>query len=187
MDNYPFGWADGTGAFGAGDVDWNGNGSLRLGDALEVGLDRQLGRQPARRAPRASNGPGFEGLDAFDGLRNFNQVRPGVFDGGYAFNGIPAGIYIVEAKAPPGYEFVKEEDKNVDFGDEYQGVTVGAEGNPVMPDGPAGQPASHHGSAGQASRAGRRSAHRAGRAHPVPRRPGSVRRAERGPCRTASR
>ena len=63
-----------------------------------------------------------------------------MFDGGYAFNGIPAGIYIVEAKAPPGYEFAKEEDKNVDFGDEYQGVTIGAEGTPVMPMGPPDNP-----------------------------------------------
>ena len=57
--------------------------------------------------------------DCYDGLRNFNQVRPGVFDGGYAFNDIPAGTYIVEAVTPPGYEHLKEEDKNVDFGDEY--------------------------------------------------------------------
>ena len=29
------------------------------------------------------------------------------------------GDYIVEAATPPGYKLVKEEDKNVDFGDEY--------------------------------------------------------------------
>ena len=29
--------------------------------------------------------------DCYDGLRNFNQVRPGVFDGGYAFGAICAG------------------------------------------------------------------------------------------------
>ena len=29
------------------------------------------------------------------GLRSFNQVRPGVFDGGYAFDGVPFGAYIV--------------------------------------------------------------------------------------------
>jgi len=39
-------------------------------------------------------------LDCFDGLRNFNQIRDGVFDGGYAFNDIPAGDYIVEAMTP---------------------------------------------------------------------------------------
>jgi FtsP/CotA-like multicopper oxidase with cupredoxin domain len=55
----------------------------------------------------------------YDGIRNFNQIRPGVFDGGYAFNGIPAGKYIVEVVPPPGYELVKEEDINVGFGDAY--------------------------------------------------------------------
>ncbi len=77
----------------------------------------------------------------FDGLRNFNQVRPALFDGGYAFTTmwqfdeagerllddkgepieapLPPGNYVVEAVAPSGYEHVKEEDKNVDFGDTY--------------------------------------------------------------------
>lgn len=67
--------------------------------------------------------------DCYDGLRNFNQVRPGVFDGGYAFGPgslddpedlpLVAGTYIVEVVVPPGYSLVKEEDKNVDFGDDY--------------------------------------------------------------------
>jgi hypothetical protein len=64
----------------------------------------------------------FKGIhkkDCYDGLRNFNQVRPGVFDGGYAFGDIPAGTYIVEVIPPQGYEVVQEEDKNVDFGDDY--------------------------------------------------------------------
>jgi len=56
----------------------------------------------------------------FDGVRNFEQVRPGaVFDGGYAFTGIPPGKYVVEVVPPPGYELYKEEDKNVDFGDAF--------------------------------------------------------------------
>ena len=57
--------------------------------------------------------------DCYDGLRNFNQVRPAVFDGGYAFTSyfpggidsgsaevtsLPAGTYIVETAVPPGYE-----------------------------------------------------------------------------------
>jgi hypothetical protein len=66
-------------------------------------------------------------VDCFDGLPNFNQVRPAVFDGGYAFMAdpvnpeapLPLGTYVVEAVTPPGYEHVKEEDKNVDFGDGY--------------------------------------------------------------------
>jgi len=78
----------------------------------------------------------------FDGLRNYNQVRPSVFDGGFAFteyepggigsNGcldpitnaavpcqLPPGNYIVEVVPPVGYEIQKEEDKNVDFGEYY--------------------------------------------------------------------
>lgn len=83
-------------------------------------------------------------------LRTWNQVRPGVYDGAYAFEDyFPGGIqvdaegnpildqsgepvpvtpgqspsplasgrFVVEVVAPPGYEIVKEEDKNVDFGD----------------------------------------------------------------------
>lgn len=92
----------------------------------------------------------FNGVlkDCYDGLRNFNQVRPGLFDGSYAFtaycadpngmdktnftctnmvDGIPGGQYIVEIVLPKDpltgkpalYDIVKEEDKNVDFGDNY--------------------------------------------------------------------
>jgi len=55
----------------------------------------------------------------YDGLRNFNQARPAVFDGGYAFADIPPGKYVVEVVPPPGYTLVKEEDVNVVFGDGY--------------------------------------------------------------------
>ena len=62
-------------------------------------------------------------LDCYDGLRVFNQIRPAVFDGGYAF-GIVAGqshlpnvMYIVEAVAPTGYFHQSNGDKNVVFGD----------------------------------------------------------------------
>ncbi|BBO85619.1 hypothetical protein DSCO28_61850 [Desulfosarcina ovata subsp. sediminis] len=90
----------------------------------------------------------FYDRDCYDGLRNFNQVRPGVFDGGYAFSDYyPGGItvaadgtiipnvggetpvtlvpadYVVEVIPPPGYELTKWEDKNVDFGDAYQPPT----------------------------------------------------------------
>jgi len=69
--------------------------------------------------------------DCYDGLRNWNQVRPGVFDGGYAFDSIidpqtsalvspiPPGRYIVEVVPPPGYQVMRSQDKNVDFGDTY--------------------------------------------------------------------
>ena len=56
----------------------------------------------------------------YDNYSTWNQVRPGVFDGGYAFGpDLPKGTYIVEVIPPTGYEIVKEEDKNVDFGDTY--------------------------------------------------------------------
>jgi len=95
--------------------------------------------------------PGANPLDpvspldkCYDGMRNWNQVRPGVFDGGYAFTEYyPGGItvdelgnitpviegeepiplvsgqYIVEVVPPRGYEIVKSQDRNVDFGDDY--------------------------------------------------------------------
>jgi hypothetical protein len=89
------------------------------------------------------DGTTFYDTDCYDGIRNWNQARPAVFDGGYAFGpefdctgGCPdwlepsaddpsvgylvPGEYIVEVIAPPGYEIVKPEDKNVDFGDEYE-------------------------------------------------------------------
>lgn len=89
--------------------------------------------------PTGCQGPPFVlggvPADCYDGLRSFGQVRPGVFDGGYAFTsrflpsfdspdavevpGVPLGAYVVEVVPPEGYDIVKEEDKNVDFGDEY--------------------------------------------------------------------
>ncbi len=83
----------------------------------------------------------FRGVatDCYDGLRTWNQVRPGVFDGGYAFaecdldadgacvaegtglglGPIPAGQYIAEVVPPFGYEVIKSQDRNVDFGDVF--------------------------------------------------------------------
>ena len=34
---------------------------------------------------------------------------------------LPAGTYVVEMIVPPGYELVKEEDKNILLGDTYEG------------------------------------------------------------------
>ncbi len=92
----------------------------------------------------------FRGVDTdcYDGLRNWNQVRPGVFDGGYAFgpefsiseytvNGVAPtwlvapdatkpdvgylkpGKYVVEVIPPTGYEVIRSQDRNVDFGNTY--------------------------------------------------------------------
>ena len=76
--------------------------------------------------------------DCYDGMRMWNQVRPGVFDGGYAFDAVcdagletdgtclaaetspmPAAQYIVEVIPPNGYKVIKSEDRNVDFGDTF--------------------------------------------------------------------
>jgi len=60
----------------------------------------------------------------YDGWRNYNQARPGIFDGGYAFGDIPPGDYIVEVVPPEGYELVKEEDTNVGYGDVFEMAPV---------------------------------------------------------------
>ncbi|MES9911748.1 MAG: choice-of-anchor Q domain-containing protein [Candidatus Sedimenticola sp. 4PFRAG1] len=152
VDNYPLGWADGTGAKGPEDVDRNGNGLFEYGDAIQVTWTDSWDDN----IPTGCQGTTFnlhadplKPTDCFDGIRNFNQVRPAVFDGGYAFDSydlaqLPAAIaakiqafydrpkvaevgfeglipsdYIVEASTPPGYKPLMEQHKNVDFGDEY--------------------------------------------------------------------
>jgi len=88
-------------------------------------------------ADAAADNPIF-GLDpaapatnkCYDGMRNWNQARPAVFDGGYAFNedqdGNPLkpGTYVVEVEVPKGYQILKEEDVNVGFGESYARVPV---------------------------------------------------------------
>jgi len=155
VDNHPLGNFPGP-----EDVDHDSDNNFDLGDALNVtwtdSCDDSL--------PEGCGGSnslddlGVADDRCFDGLRNFNQVRPGVFDGGYAFNeyaltDLPApiqatlnafyssrilaagdtdagiarlpaewilpGDYIVQAATPPGFKDMREEDKNVDFGDEY--------------------------------------------------------------------
>ncbi|MEA3275885.1 MAG: hypothetical protein U9Q81_11455 [Pseudomonadota bacterium] len=164
VDNYPFGWSEG-GAMGPEDVENSGaDGMFDLGDAVQVtwtdSWDDNIptGCQGQNNTPASTIEPPITDDRCFDGLRNFNQVRPGVFDGGYAFAdydlvhltgvqpgaataiqafydfinttvdpvvaatlqlGLIPGDYIVEAATPPGYKLMKEEDKNVDFGDEF--------------------------------------------------------------------
>lgn len=100
---------------------------------------------PLPYADRAGNSfaTGANQSRCYDGMRIWNQVRDGVFDGGFGFTDycpaglaadgscnadparanstepvpLPPGRYMVEGVAPYGYEHQKEEDKNVDFGD----------------------------------------------------------------------
>jgi hypothetical protein len=120
VDNYPLGNFPGP-----EDIDNNGNNQFNLGDALQVTYtDSFDDSKPSGCVgdPFIFNSVTF---DCFDGMRNYNQIREGVFDGGFAFPGYDAtfepdglmpGDYIVSVSVPPGYELLKEEDKNVDFG-----------------------------------------------------------------------
>ena len=137
---------------GSEDVDRNSNGFFDYGDAIQVvytdSWDDSLPTGCAGTAYVAHAGTPLEKVtDCYDGLRNFNQIREGVYDGGYAFTsriardtgsvptvsgvaalpgvtpdeipGLLSGYYIVESSTPNGYVLMKEEDKNVDFGDVY--------------------------------------------------------------------
>jgi len=120
----------------------NDGGALRAtlafnaGDAVQITTtdswdDNVPTGCPPGNGANAASDPFYQNGKCYDGLRNYNQVRPAVFDGRYAFTTfVPAGLssgqpeisltagqYIVEAVAPKPYEHQKEEDKNVDFGD----------------------------------------------------------------------
>jgi large repetitive protein len=140
VDNYPFQWAPmyqgrpgWTGIPGPEDVDRNGNSVFDAGDAIAIVISDSWDDNVPTGCPGDPSDPFYQDGKCYDGLRNFNQVRTAVFDGGYAITTyvpggvatgapavpLPAGTYIVEAAVPPGYKIVKEEDKNVDFGDSY--------------------------------------------------------------------
>ncbi|MBI5694651.1 MAG: hypothetical protein HZC51_02770 [Nitrospirae bacterium] len=55
-------------------------------------------------------------VDCSETLKTWNQLRPAVFNGGYAFNNLTPGDYVVKVIPPAGYKIVKNDDKNVDFG-----------------------------------------------------------------------
>jgi hypothetical protein len=125
VDNWPFGWADG-GAMGPEDEDRNGNTIFDEGDAFRVTTtDSWDDNKPSGCVQVLPFIHGQYPPECADAFGTWNQQRPGVFDGGYAFgpaageDQLPTGTYIVEAVPPPGYELVKEEDKNVDFGDSF--------------------------------------------------------------------
>lgn len=139
VDNSPLGWADGTAAKGPEDVDHDGNGVFDPGDAIQIvwtdswddfaAADPTLGSQQPN--PPVILGKPIVGSDNY---ATWNQVRPEVFDGGYAFTsyvprglvsgaaaveGLPTGNYIVQTFPPPGYLIQTEESLNVGFGDAY--------------------------------------------------------------------
>ncbi len=135
VDNYPFGWSQGL-AMGPEDVERTGTGGVfDLGDALQVAsTDSWDDNKPSGCIQDLPVIHGITAPECADAFGTWNQVRPGVFDGGYAFGSaagdpdlIP-GTYIVEAVAPSvgstagavaHYKIVKEEDKNVDFGEPW--------------------------------------------------------------------
>jgi hypothetical protein len=141
VDNWPFGWVDDSNLLGSEDLDHNNNGIFDPGDAIQVTWTDSWDdsnptgsvHDPLPVIHGAAVKPGF------DNFGTWNQIRNGVFDGGYAFTsyfpgglasgseeveGLPNIAYIVEAATPPGYELVKEQDKNVDFGDEWTPSTL---------------------------------------------------------------
>jgi hypothetical protein len=151
IDNFPFCWRDPASCgltapqMGPEDVKRSATGDptgFSHGDVLTWGKDPDAGNQPFIGLTKTdgwddaipTNCPGDaykvpygpdagKPLDCYDGLRNWNQVRPAVFDGGYAFGSVagqdnlPNVKYIVEAVAPPGYFHQGNGDKNVVFGD----------------------------------------------------------------------
>ncbi|MDB5936126.1 MAG: hypothetical protein JWQ01_3470 [Massilia sp.] len=147
VDNYPFCWRDPAsctaGGQGPEDVKRSSSGgaAFSYGDVFRWGLDPDssapyigLGVTDGWDDNRPADCVGVpyavpygadagKPLDCYDGLRNWNQIRPAVFDGGYAFGSVagqanlPNVKYVVEAVAPPGYFHQGNGDKNVVFGD----------------------------------------------------------------------
>ncbi len=161
VDNYPFGWRDG-GRRGPEDVRRAPGNVFDPGDAVAIVTSDSWDDNPPDFVGPTQyvtiNGVQTPITRGAETLRTFNQVQPGVFDGGYAFNSyVPGGMasgaapvqglpsncyYIVEAVAPPHYEHVKEEDKNVDFGmnfiPEDNGFEIGAAN--ILPPNPTAPP-----------------------------------------------
>jgi len=152
VDNYPFCWRDPASCGltvaqkGPEDVKRSKSGAadeFSYGDVFRWGHDPENGNLPYvglgktdgwdDALPTDCPGEPYKvpygadagkPLDCYDGLRNWNQARPAVFDGGYAFGSVagqdnlPNKKYIVEAVAPPGYFHQGNGDKNVVFGDQ---------------------------------------------------------------------
>lgn len=116
---------------GPEDIDRNHNGVFNWGDAVSVVYtDNWDDNKPTGCIQALPVIHGQQPQPCYDGFFTWNQVQPEVFNGGYAFTEffpdgpkstpvfpLPTGQYIVEGVVPRGYDLVKEEDRNVDFGD----------------------------------------------------------------------
>ncbi len=154
IDNYPVGWNEG-GAPGVEDVDRDNDGTFDPGDAIKIVWTDSWDDAPPTGSLQP-NPPVIQGkpIIGSDNYATWNQVREGVFDGGYAFgsyhpNGIasgsdevdylPPGMYIVQSCPPPGYYIQTEESFNVGFGDAYVPSKL------LLPPELVGTPANHAG------------------------------------------
>lgn len=119
VDNYPFGFET-SGNPGPEDQDRDGLPGFGKGDAIAIThTDSWDDNVPDGCVGDTLINDGR----CYDGIRNWSQIRPAVFDGGYAFGApftadpLPPGPYVVEANTPRGYLHQDEQSKNVDFGD----------------------------------------------------------------------
>ncbi len=164
IDNYPLDWThpkEGEPPTrGPEDVDRNGNGVFDAGDAIQIAWTDSWDDAPPAGSQQASP-PVISGkkIIGSDNYSTWNQIREGVFDGGYCFgsyfpNGIanaapgatptdylPSGMYIVQSCPPPGYLIQTEESFNVTFGDAYKPSKL------LLPPELVGTPANHDGDA----------------------------------------
>ena len=167
VDNYPLNfrncWQAGAPGceIGPEDIDRNGNGVFDAQDAISVTwtdswddnlptdcppskLQVDAGTANTTQAPfvgHIGTADEFNAGSCFDGQRPFNQVRPEVFDGGFAFEDfnpegarrralggdtpLVSGDYIVQAFTPPNLKPLTAQAKNVDFGAAFGANTNG--------------------------------------------------------------
>jgi hypothetical protein len=152
VDNYPFRWSI-TGRpnhkgpedikRAVGTSNCVGAGDFCLGDAIAIThTDSWDDAKPTGCAGEDfvlfdEDGNEVGTADCFEGLRTFNQMTDGVFDGGFAFteeDGVETGEYYIVEAIPPRfvdlddqvspYRVIDSADKNVDFGEEYVPTTL---------------------------------------------------------------
>jgi len=154
IDNYPLGFRDGE-LPGPEDVDRDGNGVFDTGDAIQIAWTDSWDDSPPTGSQQP-NPPVVLGKPIIgnDNYSTWNQIRDGVFDGGYLFGSyypegivsgnpqvdyLPAGMYIVQSCPPKGYLIQTEESFNVTTGDAYKPSKL------LLPPELVGTPANHAG------------------------------------------